>query len=1171
MSVQSFSQLKQGELFEDESLVSSGSERTFEIYPPLEDPSRKFETIDLKALSVLATFVENRIHREHEFGCYEKLLQLVNLHVEGTPPPIDDNQNQLQGLAETFNLFCVFCGRGQFKDVVLDILKHNREVISDLRESQAGLTESCKVKFVQLFHDIQYQALNGSCTETSSPLKQSSCNLQIDNSNETVGNTGMLQTVENQILNEIKTSLSSETNEFINNPLLEHHEAKRVHAEISDQVEYGLREFNNFPTVFEKISVLAAKGKDSMEWAIIEKSKLNRTRNDSLVFAQSSMLLSIFNTCVSGLIQECDNSSLQTIMESTYYTKLIEISQCEQHNFVTFQNHIKKMSRGSGQINEAYFRKGFLRFLQELQQRALEITGVNRGSLEAEMKCVKFQTIVKLQQDLSIETLTIKNLEVEDICGACTEIIQELTRSHKDWENLIELFSGKNSPCKTLLKFLQTPVNKEDLLQLILYFMKDFKRDKKHKREELLMFWQEVRESVRKFPEKVQKGRSNSMDSVLHLFPQEYNEVTSDVSSIAEKYFTEIHETIVDWEIVTNINSNFINGVPIDSSAIENVTHTEFERFSENLKTLVSTTTTGRIANERTSNLFEEMSNTLKSNHCTESLRQMFSLFYAVLKRLLHDFLKDDKSDLSHTTNFFQCITDISAHMISRFIETEVLPKAQVCLVVARTKIALEILPVVSLEQETEMKWRRLQTFHEEITDLMYPGENTEVFTDSENMQYIPTDTLEFKANGANPETVVGIWYNFEKDVQNIPEIKQSSPTVEHLIENTNLFQRETARYLRERFETTCDYLTITKFPIKFFNEIDNVIEKDVRSIREPNKNLSLLEMLERERASLTERKELPNVSMRIPSSFKDFAADVDKDDALKRQDWVSILEAISKLKNIMSTGTIKEQTQIDEIEETRLDALLIEKDTNQNEETYFYCLRYQVRDFLLDFEKEKNGGQKLKTIEIPLQCLLENLNELIERLNKASAKKNVLNNLFAEEETTESALFHHLDEVFNRFDGDGNILADGSAEFRNKMKETCDWENSYQAKYRLLNFWTNAERVVKKFFREKAKNWKYMENFRISIEEFNDLQKSIYDLVDENLEQDTCLDDCNNARCDPVNYILHLRCVRRISFRRKSCPTIIVALIVILLVITAVMITVLCSNVETCIDWMST
>ena len=321
------------------------------------------------------------------------------------------------------------------------------------------------------------------------------------------------------------------------------------------------------------------------------------------------------------------------------------------------------------------------------------------------------------------------------------------------------------------------------------------------------------------------------------------------------------------------------------------------------------------------------------------------------------------------------------------------------------------------------------------------------MFTDSQRMQYIPTDTLELKANGANPETVVDIWYNFEKYVQNIPGIKQSSPTDEHLIDNTNLFQRETARYLRGRFETTCDYLTITKIPLKFFNEIDNVIEKDVITIREPNKNLSLLGMLERERASLTECKEIPNGRMRIPSTFEDFAAKVDKEDALKRQDWVSILEAIIKLKNIMSTCTTNEQTRIadDEPEETRPDAPLIEEDTNQNEETYFCCLRYQVREFLLDFEKEKNGGQKLKTIEIPLQCLLQNLHDLIERLKEASCEKNVLQNIFAQDEAAKLTPFSQLDKILNGFDGDGNSLADYSAEFRNNLKGTCDWENSYK------------------------------------------------------------------------------------------------------------------------------
>ena len=167
--------------------------------------------------------------------------------------------------------------------------------------------------------------------------------------------------------------------------------------------------------------VLADKGKESMECDIVEKSKLSRARNNIQNFSQYSMLLSIFSACVSGLIQACDSSSLQTIMNSTYYTKLIEISQCEDHVFETFRNHIEEISRGSGQINETYFRKGFLRFLRELQQRASEITGVNRESLEAEIKCVKFQTIVKLQQDLSIKTLTMKNLDVEDICGACTK------------------------------------------------------------------------------------------------------------------------------------------------------------------------------------------------------------------------------------------------------------------------------------------------------------------------------------------------------------------------------------------------------------------------------------------------------------------------------------------------------------------------------------------------------------------------------------------------------------------------------------------------------------------------------------------------------------------------------------------------------------------------------
>ena len=233
----------------------------------------------------------------------------------------------------------------------------------------------------------------------------------------------------------------------------------------------------------------------------------------------------------------------------------------------------------------------------------------------------------------------------------------------------------------------------------------------------------------------------------------------------------------------------------------------------------------------------------------------MFSIFYTVLKRLLHDFLKDDKSDLSHTTNFFQRITDISAHMIMYFIETEVLPRTQVCLEVAKTKVALQKVSVVSSQQETIMKWITLQTFQKAITDVIYLAEDTEVFTDAEVSQYIPIDTLEFKAKVENLETVVHIWNNFEKDVQNIPKFKQSSPTVDKLNDRTNIFHPGTAViYLRERFEITCDYLTIFEVPKDFFDEIDTVVKDyEGKAIPEPTKKLGLLETLETERTNLTE------------------------------------------------------------------------------------------------------------------------------------------------------------------------------------------------------------------------------------------------------------------------------------------------------------------------------
>ena len=218
--------------------------------------------------------------------------------------------------------------------------------------------------------------------------------------------------------------------------------------------------------------------------------------------------------------------------------------------------------------------------------------------------------------------LTIKNLDVEDICGACTEIIRELEDSNQAWIGLVKYFCDASSPCKTILEFLGTPADQQNLLDQICNFLNYFKRDKKHKREELLMFWKEVRESVRKVTEKFPNaGQSNSTSSILYLYRQEYDEVTSNVYSIAKDYFTAVNKTIIRWDIVENINKNIAERVSFNSPTDKKATHTEFERFSANLKTLASTATNEIISTKCTSNISEQMSNILQSSDCTESLR----------------------------------------------------------------------------------------------------------------------------------------------------------------------------------------------------------------------------------------------------------------------------------------------------------------------------------------------------------------------------------------------------------------------------------------------------------------------------------------------------------------------------------------------------------------------
>ena len=204
----------------------------------------------------------------------------------------------------------------------------------------------------------------------------------------------------------------------------------------------------------------------------------------------------------------------------------------------------------------------------------------------------------------------------------------------------------------------------------------------------------------------------------------------------------------------------------------------------------------------------------------------------------------------------------------------------------------------------------------------------------------------------------------------------------------------------------------------------------------------------------------------------------------------------------------------------------------------------------------------------MPLKSLLVNLHGLISQLEKAAPEEKVLEDIFEEEETTNSKNFNQIVDVLNVMND--NLGWEHCKEFRGMMKKVCTFESKFSSKSRLLNFWINVGKIVKKFFREQtARDWKNMDTFRISVEEFNDLRKSIYDLAYKNLVQATCLDECSTARCDPINYILLSRCLRPISMRQKRSLAVLCAIIVIIVPIAIAVITVGWSNVKNFIEWI--
>ena len=332
--------------------------------------------------------------------------------------------------------------------------------------------------------------------------------------------------------------------------------------------------------------------------------------------------------------------------------------------------------------------------------------------------------------------------------------------------------------------------------------------------------------------------------------------------------------------------------------------------------------------------------------------------------------------------------------------------------------------------------------------------------------------------------------------------------------------------------------------------------------IHRTNEHLGILEITERKRIDLSTLKPFLKVDFKIPRCFKDFASEFDKDDNLKWIDWVTYLETVLSLWNLIYCKNNEAQKirrssgSCDENE-----ALM----GNVRASKSCFILSYEIRPLLLDLQKE--WYRRLKSVVIPLKGLLVNLLGLISQLEKAAPEKKVLEDIFEEEETNS--------ENFNQIFGVLDIMNDNldrkqSEKFRGMMKTVCTFESQYLSKYRLLNFWKNVEKVVKKFFRQQtSRDWKNMDTFRISVQEFNDLRKSIYDLAYKNLVQATCLDECSTARCDPINYILLSRCVRPISMQQKRSLAVLCAVIVIVVPIAIAVITVGWSNVKNFIEWI--
>ena len=853
-------------------------------------------------------------------------------------------------------------------------------------------------------------------------------------------------------------------------------------------------------------------------WPVVSSTTLKNARSNILFFFKQKIL----GLRVARLVQESEainllnNSSCDVISSSRYIDLAAFLDDVFNHDG-NGVNVMKMFEIIQTNFDEDIHGKIFLQFWKEFGEM-LETWGKRSIDNIADFFGNKItQTISNLLKGLVDRRLRVSGLE--QAISACTQILHELVNCN---ETLLELrttlFNEKQPPFSFLTFFMSSGTEENDTSPQPIQFIEDFRRHERSKRETIIHFFTEYKSY---FNEMRQNGRH-------YVYPEEYQCIITHYDKLAEFYFAKLNMELPFWRLI------FLDETSTEYSCLELKARVEmFIDYIEGLRPKSEKATMNELAK-----ILRSIDKLVSSNQAQipDGCNDRVTCFMNDFEDRLKAFLIDPNKDATMTTNIYQRFTDVSVHMIERFLEDETWERAETCLFLTIIKKSLNKLDASCSSDSA--KWEMLQEFQTVITQGVL--ERNETIEMGKILQEMGNTLQQQKEMLLDPSLTIDIWKTFRQRFEIILGI--------HDIRGDEL--DECAKILSESLsscKSKCDPIKNKYLLMLLIATGENLKVIEIN----PNISESVLQKLEKQRSVLAEHTIFIQEAFKIPCVLEDFQADFDKDSILKQKDWDKFLEDIKKY---ISLSKPKEGTNEPAMTQNETGSLLEPPPSK-----YFLVNTFQS---LLDLQKKWNT--RLNSVSIQVMDLMKHLEELIEQLTTVSAEKQNIQEIFIRDGKTASENFDNVLSILEQ--SQGINLWNKTEELEQILNDFTQKNNSYVARHALLAYWQEVRKIIMELFRQQtAKNWKIQQVFRVSQQDVVDLREKIFTLAQKRLKKQTCVDDCLQATVSPVSYILLLSPFKRISLRRHKKIWIAITCFIIF----SIVITFVFSNLKNFGDWV--